>query len=96
MGCRCGKTTHLTLNGLKDSIIDHDIASMDALTLQVLNDPRRNPTTQPLRNYFCGSGDKKTILYEYKEKEHKPFVKDGFEGFSGAVHSDADSFFGAL
>ena len=36
------------------------------------------------------------IVYEYIEKEHKPFVKDGFEGFSGAVHSDADSFFGTL
>ena len=36
------------------------------------------------------------IVYEYNEKEHKQFVKDWFEGFSGAVHSDADSFFGAL
>ena len=34
------------LNGLKDSIIDHDIASMDATTLQVLNDPNRSPTTE--------------------------------------------------
>ena len=36
------------------------------------------------------------IVYEYNEKEHKQFVKDWFEGFSGAVHSDADSFFGDL
>ena len=34
------------LNGLKDSIIDHDIASMDATTLQVLNEPNRTPTTK--------------------------------------------------
>ncbi len=27
------------LNGLKDSIVNHDIASMDATTLQVLNEP---------------------------------------------------------
>ena len=36
------------------------------------------------------------IVYEYNEKEHKQFVKDWFEGFSGAVHSDADSFFAHL
>ena len=40
--------------------------------------------------------EKWLIVYEYNEKEHKQFVKDWLEGFSGAVHSDADSFFGAL
>ena len=85
------------LNGLKDSIIDHDIASMDATTLQVLNEPGRNPTTKSYAYCFRGGGDKKeAITYEYNEKEHKQFVKDWFEGFSGAVHSDADSFFGDL
>ena len=85
------------LNGLKDSIIDHDIASMDATTLQVLNEPGRNPTTKSYAYCFRGGGDKKeAIAYEYNEKEHKQFVKDWFEGFSGAVHSDADSFFGDL
>ena len=40
--------------------------------------------------------EKWLIVYEYNEKEYKQFVKDWFEGFTGAVHSDADSFFGAL
>ena len=31
------------LNGLIDMIMDHDIASMDATTLQVLNEPGINP-----------------------------------------------------
>ena len=85
------------LNGLKDSIIDHDIASMDATTLQVLNEPGRNPTTKSYAYCFRGGGEKEeAIVYEYNEKEHKKFVKDWFDGFSGAVHSDADSFFGDL
>ena len=82
------------LNGLKDSIINHNIASMDATTLQVLNEPGRNPTTKSYAYCFRGGGEKEAaIVYEYNEKEHKQFVKDWFEGFSGAVHSDADSFF---
>ena len=42
------------LNKLKDSIIDHDIASMDATTLQVLNEPGRNPTTKSYAYCFRG------------------------------------------
>ena len=85
------------LNGLKDTIIDHDIASMDATTLQVLNEPGRNLATKSYAYCFRGGGDKKAaIVYEYNEKNHKQFVKDWFEGFSGAVHSDADSFFGDM
>lgn len=42
------------LNGLKDSIINHDIASMDATTLQVLNEPGRNPTTKSYAYCFRG------------------------------------------
>ena len=37
-----------------------------------------------------------TIIYEYNEKNHKAFVKGWFDGFTGYVHSDADSFFGDL
>ena len=65
------------LNELKDSIIDHDIASMDATTLQVLNEPDRNPSTKSYAYCFRGAGDKKeAIAYEYNEKEHKQFVKN--------------------
>ena len=34
-----GKPLITLLNGLKDSIIDHDITLMDAITLQILNVP---------------------------------------------------------
>ena len=57
------------LNGLKDSIIDHDIALMDATTLQVLNEPGRNPMTKSYAYCFRGGGDKKEAIgYEYNEK----------------------------
>jgi len=42
------------LNGLKDNIIDHDIASMDATTLQVLNEPGRKPTSKFYAYCFRG------------------------------------------
>ena len=85
------------LNGLKDSIIDYDVASMDATTLQVLNEPDRSPTTKSYAYCFRGGGvNHEAIVYEYNEKEHKQFVKNWFAGFAGAVHSDADSFFGDL
>ena len=85
------------LNALKESIIDYNIGSLDATTLQVLKEPDRKATTKSYVYCFRG-GDpgKESIIYEYNEKEHKKFVKDWFEGFSGAVHSDADSFFNGL
>ena len=60
------------LNGLKDTIIDHDNASMDATTLQVLNEPGKNPTTKSYAYCFKGGGDKKSaIVYEHNEKNNK-------------------------
>ena len=50
------------LNGLKDSIINHDIASMDATTLQVLNELIRCPTTKSYAYCFRGEGKKKQLL----------------------------------
>jgi transposase len=85
------------VNGLKDSIIDYDIASMDVTTLQVLNAPDRSPTTKSYAYCFRGGGiNHEAIVYEYNKKENKQFVKNCFGGFAGAVHSDADSFFGDL
>ena len=70
---------------------------MDATTLRVLNEPNRSPTTKSYAYCFRGRGEKEAAtVYECKEEEHKQFVKDQFEGFSGAVHSDADPFFCTL
>ena len=35
---------------------------------------------------------RRIVIILVDEKEHKQFVKDWFEGFSAAVHADADSF----
>ena len=64
------------LNLMKEDITDYDIASMDATTLQVLNEPGRLATTKSYVYCFRGGGPKhKSIIYEYNEKNHKAFVK---------------------
>jgi transposase len=81
-------------NLMKDSVIEYDIASCDATTLQVLNEPGRAPETKSY--VYCmrgGPPEKPVILYEYNEKEHKKFVRVWFEGFSGYIHADGDNFF---
>jgi transposase len=81
-------------NLMKDSAIEYDIASCDATTLQVLNEPGRAAETKSY--VYCVRGglpEKSVILYEYNEKEHKKFVRDWFEGFSGYIHADGDNFF---
>jgi transposase len=81
-------------NLLKDEVIDYDVASCDATTLQVLNEPGRSPETKSY--VYCmrgGSPDKSVVMYDYNEKMHKQFVKDWFEGFKGYLHVDGDNFF---
>lgn len=81
-------------NLLKDEIIDYDVASCDATTLQVLNEPGRAAETKSYA--YCirgGPPDKSVILYDYNDKLHKQFVKDWFEGFHGYLHVDGDNFF---
>ena len=81
-------------NLMKDHIIDYDIASCDATTLQVLNEPGRLAETKSY--VYCvrgGPPDKSVILYDYNNKLHKQFVKEWFEGFKGYLHTDGDNFF---
>lgn len=81
-------------NLMKDPVIDYDIASCDATTLQVLNEPGRAAETKSY--VYCirgGPPEKSVILYEYNEKLHKQFVKEWFEGFKGYLHVDGDDFF---
>lgn len=81
-------------NLMKDEVISYDIASCDATTLQVLDEPGRKAETKSY--VYCvrgGSPDKAVILYDYNDKLHKQFVKDWFEGFTGYLHVDGDNFF---
>lgn len=81
-------------NLLKDYLIEDDIASCDATTLQVLKEPNR-PAERKSFVYCMRGGTKEhsVILYEYNEKEHKQFIYDWFSGFSGYLHVDGDNFF---
>lgn len=81
-------------NLLKDSVIGYDIASCDATSLQVLDEPGRRAETKSY--VYCtrgGAKGQRVVLYEYNDKLHKQFVKDWFEGFSGYLHVDGDDFF---
>ena len=81
-------------NLMKDEIINYDISSLDATTLQVLKEPGRRAKTKSY--VYCmlgGPPDKRVILYSYNNKEHKAFVDQWFEGFTGYAHMDADIFF---
>lgn len=81
-------------NLLKDYIIDYDVASCDATTLQVLNEPRREPQ---VKSYvYCmrgGPADHSVILYEYNDRLHQSFVQEWFMDFTGYLHVDGDNFF---
>ena len=81
-------------NLLKDEVIDYDVASCDATTLQVLKEPGRRAETKSY--VYCirgGPPDKSVILYDYNDKLHKAFVNDWFSGFTGYLHVDGDNFF---
>lgn len=81
-------------NLMKDYVIYYDVASCDATTLQVLNEPGRPPETKSY--VYCirgGPADKSVILYDYNDKLHKQFVKDWFLEFKGYLHVDGDNFF---
>ncbi len=82
------------LNLLKDELIDYDIASMDATTLQVLREPGRQPTKKSYSYCFRGgSPDNKVVIYEYNAQNHKSYLLNWFAGFKGSIHADADPFF---
>jgi len=81
-------------NLMKDVVIDYNIASCDATTLQVLNEPGRSAETKSY--VYCvrgGPPDQSVILYDYNANLHKQFVKEWFEGFEGYLHVDGDNFF---
>ncbi|PIZ03731.1 MAG: hypothetical protein COY58_07805 [Gammaproteobacteria bacterium CG_4_10_14_0_8_um_filter_38_16] len=85
------------LNLLKDELIDYDISSLDATTLQVLREPGRPPTRKSYAYCFRGGPpDKKIVIYEYNAENHKPYLLNWFAGFKGAIHADADPFFNDL
>lgn len=84
-------------NLMKDVVLDYDISSIDATTLQVLREPGRKPQT---RSYvYCLRGGPPThsvVLYGYRANGHGEFVDRWLEGFHGYIHMDADACFNQL
>jgi transposase len=81
-------------NLLKDNIIEYDVASCDATSLQVLKEPGRS--AQIKSDVYCMSGgppNKSVVLYDYNANKHKEFVSNWFTGFKGYLHVDADNSF---
>ena len=81
-------------NLLKDYVIDYDVASCDATTLQVLNEPGRAAQTKSY--VYCirgGPPQQAVILYVYNDRLHQSFVHEWFSGFNGYLHVDGDNFF---
>ena len=81
-------------NLLKDRIIDYDVASCDATTLQVLKEPGRAAETKSYVYCFRGGpAEQSVILYDYNANDHQQFIHNWFSGFNGYLHVDGDNFF---
>jgi len=81
-------------NLAKDQVIDYDVSSCDATSLQVLSEPGRRAETKSY--VYCmrgGAPGREVVLYEYNDRLHKQFVQTWYEGFKGYLHVDGDNFF---
>ena len=93
----CAKALQPLINLMKDQVIDYDVASADATSLQVLDEPERKATTKSY--WYCirgGPPNKKVILYDYNAEKHKLFLMNWFAGFKGYIHVDAQNIFDEL
>ena len=64
-------------NLLKEGAVDYDVASCDATTLQVLNEPGRKAETKSY--VYCirgGPPDKQVILYAYNDRQRQTFIRE--------------------
>lgn len=81
-------------NLLKDYVINYDVASCDATTLQVLKEPGRAPETKSQVHCIRGGPpDKSVILYDYNATAHSTFIHDWFTDFNGYLHVDGSNVF---
>ena len=83
------------VNLMKDELEHYDVASIDATTLQVLNEPGRRPDSPSY--VYCirgGPPDKKVILYEYNAYRQSEYVEtEALPTFKGVIHCDAGAVF---
>lgn len=85
------------INLMKDEVLNYDIASCDATSLQVLNEPKRAPEKKSYA--YCirgGPPGKQVTLFEYNGYSQKEYVDELFDGFKGFIHVDADPVYDNL
>lgn len=84
-------------NLLKDSVIEYDVSSCDATTLQVLDEPGR-PAERKSYVYCMRGGPpgQTVVLYAYNAELHKQFIAQWYTGYQGFLHVDGDNFFDLL
>ena len=85
------------VNLLKDTLLSYDVAGLDATTLQVLHESDRKAQTKSY--VYCIRGGplgKEVVLWDYNDRDHKPFLDEWFLGYNGYIHVDADPFFDNL
>ena len=82
------------INLMKDELSSYDVAACDATSLQVLNEPARDPTRKSYT--YClrgGPPGKEIILFEYNAYNQKDYLEETFTGFNGFIHTDADGVY---
>ena len=85
------------INLMKDEVLGYDIASIDATTIQVLNEPNRASETKS--QAYCirgGPPGKEVTLYEYNGYKQRDYVTDLFADYKGSISSDASPVFNGL
>lgn len=85
------------VNLLKDTLLEYDVASADATSLQVLNEPGRR--AEEKSSAFCirgGAPEKKVVLFEYLDTNPKTYLKSVFSEYNGTIHIDASNVYDEL
>lgn len=82
------------INVMKDRVLEYEVSSLDATTLQVLNEPMRAPETKS--QAYCirgGPPGQEVTLFEYNAYSQKDFVAELFSGYRGVIHVDGSTVF---
>jgi transposase len=85
------------VNLMNDEVSNHDIASFDATSLQVLKEDGRKAETKSYA--YCklgGPPGKEVVIFNYNALDHQQFAVEEFDSFQGSIHVDADPFFKKL
>lgn len=82
------------VNLFQDELLNYDIASLDATSLQVLKEAGRKAQTKSKVWCFNGGAPvSPVVIFDYNCADHAGFIKNKLDGFIGTLHGDADNCF---